>query len=215
MPLFRALAKNMAASYFGETALRRISSPRTKLLAARCECLHLIKINCLALWLDESAHASLAASCEELRARTGNPPLRFCNGSYTSVCLYSVPQALLLFSVSTCSEFFQIWTLIYKLEFWRRFDTKIQLANTNYNVGNTNYNVGNTNYNVGNTNYNVANTNYNIGNTNYNVANTNYNVGNTNYNVGNTNYNVANTNYNVGNTNYNVANTNYSCEYKL
>ena len=36
MPLFRALAKNMAASYFGETALR------------------------------------------------------FCNGSYTSVCLYSV-----------------------------------------------------------------------------------------------------------------------------
>ena len=37
MPLFRALAKNMAASYFGETALR------------------------------------------------------FCNGSYTSVCLYSVP----------------------------------------------------------------------------------------------------------------------------
>jgi hypothetical protein len=37
MPLFRALAKNMAASYFGESALR------------------------------------------------------FCNGSYTSVCLYSVP----------------------------------------------------------------------------------------------------------------------------
>ena len=36
------------------------------------------------------SHASLAASCEELRARTGNPPLRFCNGSYTSVCLYSV-----------------------------------------------------------------------------------------------------------------------------
>jgi hypothetical protein len=55
--------------------LRRISSPRTKLLAARCECLHLIKINCIALWLDESAHASLAASCEELRANTGNPPL--------------------------------------------------------------------------------------------------------------------------------------------
>jgi hypothetical protein len=56
-------------------ALRQISSPRTQLLAARCECLHLIKINCLALWLDESAHAWLAASCEELRARTGNPPL--------------------------------------------------------------------------------------------------------------------------------------------
>jgi hypothetical protein len=37
--------------------LRRFSSRRTKLLAARCECLHLIKINCLALWLDESAHA--------------------------------------------------------------------------------------------------------------------------------------------------------------
>ena len=33
---------------------------------------------------------ALAASCEELRARTGKPPLRFCNGSYTSVCLYSV-----------------------------------------------------------------------------------------------------------------------------
>jgi hypothetical protein len=32
-----------------ELSLRRISSPRTKLLAARCECLHLIKINCLAL----------------------------------------------------------------------------------------------------------------------------------------------------------------------
>jgi hypothetical protein len=39
-------------------------------------CLHLIKINSLALWLDESAHASLAASCEELRARTGNPPFK-------------------------------------------------------------------------------------------------------------------------------------------
>jgi hypothetical protein len=38
MPLFRALAKNMAASYFGESALR------------------------------------------------------FCNGSYTSVCLYSVSR---------------------------------------------------------------------------------------------------------------------------
>jgi hypothetical protein len=38
-------------------ALRRISSPRMKLLAAGCDCLHLIKINCLALWLDESAHA--------------------------------------------------------------------------------------------------------------------------------------------------------------
>jgi hypothetical protein len=43
--------------------------------APRSECLHLIKMNCLALWLDESAHASLAASCEELRARTGNPLL--------------------------------------------------------------------------------------------------------------------------------------------
>jgi hypothetical protein len=29
--------------------LRQISSPRTKLLAARCECLHLMKMNCLAL----------------------------------------------------------------------------------------------------------------------------------------------------------------------
>jgi hypothetical protein len=42
MPLFRALAKNMAASYFGESALR------------------------------------------------------FCNGSYTSVCLYSVPIVTIL-----------------------------------------------------------------------------------------------------------------------
>jgi hypothetical protein len=41
MPLFRALAKNMAASYFGESALR------------------------------------------------------FCNGSYTSVCLYSVAEVSL------------------------------------------------------------------------------------------------------------------------
>jgi hypothetical protein len=41
--------------------IRRFSSPRTKLLAARCEWLHLIKINSLAaLWLDERAHASLA-----------------------------------------------------------------------------------------------------------------------------------------------------------
>jgi hypothetical protein len=61
--------------FCGFVVLRRFSSPRTKLLAARCECLHLIKINGLALWLDESAHASLAASCEELRAKTGNPPL--------------------------------------------------------------------------------------------------------------------------------------------
>jgi hypothetical protein len=29
--------------------LRRFSGPRTKLLAARCECLNLIKINCFAL----------------------------------------------------------------------------------------------------------------------------------------------------------------------
>ena len=53
--------------------LRRISSPRTKLLAARCECLHLIKINCLALWLDESAHACTrselrGASCEDWKS---------------------------------------------------------------------------------------------------------------------------------------------------
>ena len=34
---------------FDFLGLRRISSPRTKLLAARCECMHLIKINCLAL----------------------------------------------------------------------------------------------------------------------------------------------------------------------
>jgi hypothetical protein len=53
-----------------DAALRRFSSPRTKLLAARCECLHLIKINCLALWLDESAHTCTrselrGASCED------------------------------------------------------------------------------------------------------------------------------------------------------
>jgi hypothetical protein len=35
--------------YIYRSFLRRISSPRTKLLAARCECLHLIKMNCLAL----------------------------------------------------------------------------------------------------------------------------------------------------------------------
>ena len=54
-------------------ALRRISSPRTKLLAARCECLHLIKIDCLALRLDESAHACTrselrGASCEDWKS---------------------------------------------------------------------------------------------------------------------------------------------------
>jgi hypothetical protein len=55
------------------SVLRRISSPRTKLFAARCECLHLIKINCLALWLDESAHACTrselrGASCEDWKS---------------------------------------------------------------------------------------------------------------------------------------------------
>jgi hypothetical protein len=57
MPLFRALAKNMAASYFGESALR------------------------------------------------------FCNGSYTSVCLYSVArgsysgmQYAMTSSISTASQ---------------------------------------------------------------------------------------------------------------
>ena len=51
MPLFRALAKNMAASYFGESALR------------------------------------------------------FCNGSYTSVCLYSVIIGIDYFAISrNCSE---------------------------------------------------------------------------------------------------------------
>ena len=54
-------------------ALRRISSTRTKLLAARCECLHLIKIDCLALRLDESAHACTrselrGASCEDWKS---------------------------------------------------------------------------------------------------------------------------------------------------
>jgi hypothetical protein len=50
----------------GFPVLARSSSheaPRTKLLAARCECLHLIKINCLALWLDESAHACTRSEC--------------------------------------------------------------------------------------------------------------------------------------------------------
>ena len=42
------LSKTMLQCY-SFTVSRRISSPRTKLLAARCECLHLIKINCLAL----------------------------------------------------------------------------------------------------------------------------------------------------------------------
>ena len=35
--------------------------------------------------LDESAHASLAASCEELRARTGNPPWVTCDTNPFSV----------------------------------------------------------------------------------------------------------------------------------
>ena len=80
------------------TVLRRISSPRTKLLAARCECLHLIKINSSALWLDESAHESLAASCEELRARTGNPPL------YSTVVSTVVYKSHLIWTqLSSCS----------------------------------------------------------------------------------------------------------------
>jgi hypothetical protein len=57
----------------GRDFLRRISSPRTKLLAARCECLHLIKIDCLSLRLDESAHACTrselrGASCEDWKS---------------------------------------------------------------------------------------------------------------------------------------------------
>jgi hypothetical protein len=41
--------------------------------APRCECLHLIKINCLALWLDENAHACTrselrGASCEDWKS---------------------------------------------------------------------------------------------------------------------------------------------------
>jgi hypothetical protein len=58
---------------YGNQVLRRISSPRTKLLAARCECLHLIKINISALWLDESAHACTRSelrgvSCEDWKS---------------------------------------------------------------------------------------------------------------------------------------------------
>ena len=49
------LKNDSSYEFIGEVILkinvvyRRISSPRTKLLAARCECLHLIKMNCLAL----------------------------------------------------------------------------------------------------------------------------------------------------------------------
>jgi hypothetical protein len=39
--------------------------------------------------LDESAHASLAASCDELRARTGNPPLGI-------LCVLIYPATLIL-----------------------------------------------------------------------------------------------------------------------
>ena len=46
-----------------ECVLRRFSSPRTKLLAARCECLHLIKINCLAL-----RNELRGASCEDWKS---------------------------------------------------------------------------------------------------------------------------------------------------
>jgi hypothetical protein len=47
-------------------------APRSS-LPAHCECLHLIKINCLALWLDESAHACTrselrGASCEDWKS---------------------------------------------------------------------------------------------------------------------------------------------------
>jgi hypothetical protein len=52
---------------------RRISSPRAKLLAARWECLHLIKINGLALWLDWKCScitrsALRGASCEDWKS---------------------------------------------------------------------------------------------------------------------------------------------------
>jgi hypothetical protein len=44
--------------------------------------------------LDESAHASLAASCEELRARTGNPPLEWqlemCKSDLKPICWKSI-----------------------------------------------------------------------------------------------------------------------------
>ena len=46
---------------------------RFPVLAARCECLHVIKIDCLALRLDESAHACTrselrGASCEDWKS---------------------------------------------------------------------------------------------------------------------------------------------------
>ena len=93
MPLFRALAKNMAASYFGESALR------------------------------------------------------FCNGSYTSVCLYSVfrhrsnkknPRfcgretlisiynALVRPHFDYCSEVYGIpWALVFQLDF-KNFRIELQ-----------------------------------------------------------------------------------------
>jgi hypothetical protein len=94
--------------------LRRFSSPRTKLLAARCECLHLIKMNCLALWLDESAHASLAASCEDLRARTGNPPLEW---NFTSTAWDKVFNSQPCHNVLVIS--FNVWQnmIIFSIEF--------------------------------------------------------------------------------------------------
>jgi hypothetical protein len=63
--------------------------------------------------LDESAHASLAASCEELRARTGNPPLveverilndRPLNRNQGQVCDLDplTPSKLLLLRSNSC-----------------------------------------------------------------------------------------------------------------
>ena len=73
---------------------RRISSPRTKLLAARCECLHLIKINSSALWLDESAHACTrselrGASCEDWKSALSEA-LRSCKRGFKVSTMYLV-----------------------------------------------------------------------------------------------------------------------------
>jgi hypothetical protein len=79
---------------FDFLGLRRISSPRTKLLAARCECMHLIKINCLALWLDESAHACTrselrGASCEDWKSAFTCCWRVECISFYKSLCDHS------------------------------------------------------------------------------------------------------------------------------
>jgi hypothetical protein len=76
------------------------------LLAARCECLHLIKINCLALWLDESTHACTrselrGASCEDWKSA-----LRRALG--TRIMPFVLSKTSLAFKSSLMTNFAQV-----------------------------------------------------------------------------------------------------------